>query len=124
MNDDSRQRFASLLAWRAFPRSAGIIVTIALTLTTHRPIESLGKGLVVWLVLYAIRELDDHFVDRNIWSCCSTIVFLASLWIFKSALMIIAAIIAISQGTELGPVLLVFGGLLIYDLYFTFNFGS
>jgi len=124
MNEYDRKRLASLLAWRAFARSAGIFTTVVFTLSTENPVESLGKGIIVWMFFYLIRQLDDRFVDRNIWSYCSSCVYVISLWLVKTPLLLIAGIVAVNAGAQLGATVLVFGGLLIYDLYFVFTHGS
>lgn len=117
-------RIASTRAWRAFARSAGILVTVIFTLITKNPIDSLGKGIIVWLIFYVIRELDYQFIDRNIWSCCSPIVLIVSFWPIRALFLVLSTIFIISSGAEAGPVLLVLGGLLVYDLFFVLSYGS
>jgi hypothetical protein len=124
MDEYQRNRIASLVAWRAFARSAAIFTTVLFTMVTKNPIESLGKGIIVWLLFYAIRQLDDKLVDRNLWSCCSPIVFIISFWPIRIPFLVVSAIFVINLGAEVKPVLLVFGGLLIYDLLFILGYGS
>jgi hypothetical protein len=111
-------------AWRAFARSAGIMATVILTLITKSPIDSLGKGVIVWLIFYVIRELDHQVVDRNIWSCCSPVVLIISFWPIRTLFLVGSTIFTINRGAEAGPVLLVLGGLWVYDLFFVWNYGS
>ncbi len=124
MNEYDRDRMISLLAWRAFARSACIFTTTIFTLVTASPVESLGKGIVVWILFYFIRQLDSHFVDRNIWVYCSSCVYIASFWLVKTILLLVAGVIAVKLGAPLDATMLVFGGLLIYDLFFVFTHGS
>jgi hypothetical protein len=122
--DRDLNRIANIRAWRAFARSAGILVTLMFTLLTKNPIDSLGKGIIVWLIFYVIRELDYQFVGRNIWSCCSPIVLIVSFWPIRSLFVVATAILSINNGVEVGPVLLVLGGLVVYDLFFVLSYGS
>ncbi len=117
-------RIASMLAWRAYARSAGILATVILTLITENPIDSLGKGVIVWLIFYVIRELDYQFIDRNIWSCCSPVVLIISFWPIRTLILVGSIIFTLNRGAEAGPVLLVLGGLLVYDLFFVWSYGS
>jgi hypothetical protein len=122
--DRDLNRIASMHAWRAFARSAGILVTLIFTLLTKNPIDSLGKGVIIWLIFYVIRELDYQFVDRNVWSCCSPIVLIVSFWPIRSLFVVATAILSINNGVQAGPVLLVLGGLIVYDLFFVFSYGG
>ena len=124
MDENYRNRTVSLLAWRAFARSLGIFTTVIFTLITANPMESLGKGIIVWVLFYIIRQFDAQLVDRNIWTYCSSCVYIASLWLVKTILLLVAGIVAVKSGAQLDAIILVFGGLLIYDLFFVFTHGG
>lgn len=116
------ERIVKYIAWRAFPRSAGMYLTAISLLffswleLSDAPSTSLTIGLFAWLFLWVVKSiLPSDIVDRYIWYLFSLPVGFISLYPLRWAFCIIAIGISLYMGAPFFTTVLYIGGFLIYD---------
>jgi len=118
MEEYQRNKMASLLALRAFPRSFGMIVAGMVLVFTLDPLSAISYGLGVWFFVYLIKSIfiKPDFVDTYLWSCLSTIILAIGVWLVRSLIYIGLVVFALVRGAPVESTTLYMGGLLVYDL--------
>lgn len=120
-----RNRTASLLGLRAFPRSFGMIAGAITLLSMQNPFIAILISLLVWFITFLIKStLPPRIIDTNLWSCCSIPVNTIGAYPIRWALYVIMVIIAIVIGAPFISSLLVMGALLVYDIIIVFTYGA
>lgn len=133
MSEHERNRIVNYMAWWAFPRSAGMYVSVVFLLLfssgasenikMNAPSNALFVGVFAWVCFWIVKSLlPSNIVDRNIWGCLSLPVGLVSLYHIRWVIFIIAIILSLFMGAPLFPTILYMGGFLVYDLVIVWFF--
>lgn len=129
--ENERVRIAQYLAWRAFPRSAGMYVSAVFLILfsfisgndMEVPSNAIFAGAFTWLALWVVKSLlPSDIVDRYLWGCISLPVGLASLYPLRWIVYIIAIGFSLYIGAPFLGTILYMGAFLVYDIIVVFLF--
>ena len=106
-------------AWKAFPRSIGMIAAAIALIATLSPFTAIQVYLVVWLVIFVIKSiLPSNIGELNLWYFVSVPVQIVGMHGIRELAYVIAVAVALVMGAPLTATLLIMGGVLIFDLLF------
>lgn len=137
LGDDQKNDLVRLLAWRAFPRSFGMILgacTLALfssdISTVAEVIEAPNTGLGIavfswfgtWVLLSVISNFT--FISAVFWGIFGIPITLITMWPVKMTIYLLLVGYSLLHGSSLILTALYFGGLWLYDVILIFQNGA